>query len=198
MNWNERYVCGDLPWETGREDRNLHAAIEQFNIQPCRTLELGCGTGNNAVWLAKMGFSVTAVDVAEEAVRAAQAKAVKNGVSIEFSCNDLTLDAYPAGPFGFVFDRGCFHSFSEQEERIKLASGIRRRMNPGAYWLSIIGSTDGPDRDEGPPRLSAREVASSVEKYFEIISLQSTEFDSDRDARPRAWLCLMMRREKVI
>lgn len=60
IQWNERYLKGDLPWETGRVDCNLEHILHEHAIEPCSALELGCGTGNNAIWLAKRGFTMTA------------------------------------------------------------------------------------------------------------------------------------------
>lgn len=53
--WDERYKMGDTPWETGQPSSELQRVVAEAGIQPCRTLELGCGTGASAVWLASKG-----------------------------------------------------------------------------------------------------------------------------------------------
>jgi len=194
MEWNDRYLEGNLPWETGREDFNLVKTLTEFGIKPCDVLELGCGTGNNAIWLARNGYKVMAVDLSEEAIRRASQKISEAGVPVSMACLDIMRDPLPEGPFGLVFDRGCFHSFDELEDRRMLSEKVHRSMSDGAYWLSLIGSSDGPPRDMGPPQLSVLDVASSVEQYFEIISLVSSVLDSDHDVQPRSWNCLMRKR----
>ena len=60
-------------------------------------------------------------------------------------------------------------------------------------WLSLIGSTEGAPRDEGPPRRSAREVMNAIEPSLEIVQLRSTEF-TVCDERVKSWLCVSRKR----
>jgi hypothetical protein len=64
-------------------------------------------------------------------------------------------------------------------------------LEPGGLWLSLIGSTEGPPREIGPPRRSAREVTLAIEPALEIVELRSTEF---RGSNAKAWFCLSRRR----
>ena len=97
----------------------------------------------------------------------------------------------PGGPFEFIFDRGCFHIFDEPEERALFAAQVAATLVPGGLWLSLIGSTEGPPREVGPPRRSAREVTFAIESVLEIVELRSTEFHSHG---PKAWFSLARRR----
>jgi SAM-dependent methyltransferase len=194
MRWNERYEKGDLPWETGRHDAGLSDVIAEFSVKPCKALEIGCGTGNNAIWLAQQGFSVTATDLSDKAIQMAREKGTAHGQTIDFLSADILADPVPGVPFEFAFDRGCFHSFDSLDERTSFAGAISTSLSEGGMWLSLVGSTDGPDRKTGPPRLSAKDIASAVEPMFEILCLRSTVFDSEMETAPRAWLCLMRKR----
>ncbi len=60
---------------------------------------------------------------------------------------------------------------------------------------SLIGNADEKRKAPGPPRLSARDIVKSVEPYFEILSLVSGYFGSNYPNPPRAWICLMRKRE---
>jgi SAM-dependent methyltransferase len=194
-DFEERYKTGDLPWDTGSRDKYLEEVIKDLSLQPCSVLELGAGTGSDAVWLTKQGFSVTAVDVSSTAVEMARGKASEEGVNIDFIVADILKDDIPSGSFDFVFDRGCFHIFDPPEERERLAEFIWHHLLPGGYWFSIIGSTDGPMLEEGPPRRSVLDIASAVESRFEVISLKSIELDTNLPKPPRGWACLMRRRK---
>ncbi len=193
-DFEERYRNGDLPWDTGEQDKNLEQVIKEESIQPCSVLELGAGTGSNAVWLAGQGFNVTAMDISPTAIEIARGKAADAGVGITFVVGDILKDKIPHGPFDLVFDRGCFHVFDMPEDRSALAEIIRNQLNPGGYWFSIIGSTDGPRRDSGPPRMSVLDIASAVESRFEIISLKAIYLDTNLPEAPRGWACLMRAR----
>jgi hypothetical protein len=112
----------------------------------------------------------------------------------DLPCRFAALDflaASPEGPFSFVFDRGCFHVFDEPEERARFAAQVAAVLAPGGLWLSLIGSTEGPSREIGPPRRSAREVALAIEPALEIVELRAAEF---RDRGAKAWFCLARRR----
>lgn len=193
--WQERYLSGDLPWDNGNPDHNLVRVIDAFHIGPCRALEIGCGTGTNAIWLAQHGFGVTAIDLAAEAIEQARAKAETAGADIRLATCNILTDPPPGGPYGFVFDRGCFHSFDETAERDVFAARVHACLNTGGHWLTLMGSTDGPPRDMGPPRLSCRQFASVLEPLFEILELRTSVFDPDVPDSPRSWACLMRKRE---
>ncbi len=162
-DFEERYRKGDLPWDTGGHDGNLERIIRERSIPPCSVPELGAGTGSDAVWLAGQGFKVTAIDVSPTAAEIARRKAADAGASIEFIVADVLKDEIPNAPFDLTFDRGCFHVFELPEERERLTAIIWNHLKPDGYWFSIMGSTDGPRLEKGPPRLSVLDIASMEE-----------------------------------
>jgi SAM-dependent methyltransferase len=101
-DWNQRYVSGDTPWDSGKPSAELARVVREWNIRPCCILELGCGTGENAVYLAQQGFE-TAFDVAPLAIQQAQIKVHSAGVAIRL----LTAGVFNlpdwGPPFPFVF-----------------------------------------------------------------------------------------------
>ena len=193
--WEERYRTGSTPWDIGRPDFNLTEMVTEKPIRNCKALEIGCGTGSNAVWLVQQNFSVTATDVSDIAIQKAKERASDAGVKCVFLVSDFLNDEIPGAPFGFVFDRGCFHSFDSDEERKQLAENVAFHLEKEGLWLSLVGSTDGPPREVGPPQRSARDIVIAVEPYFEILSLSSSHFDSESPEPPRNWVCLMRKRE---
>jgi methyl halide transferase len=156
-DWNEHYASGQMPWDSDEPDPALVATVEAGTIPAGRALEVGCGTGTNALWLAAHGFNALGVDVSPLAIDRA---------------------------------RGCFHVFDAPEVRARFAALVAAVLTPGGLWLSLIGSTEGAPRDTGPPRRSARDIASAVEPALEIVQLRSIHFDPHLDMPPAAWLCL--------
>jgi len=190
-SWNDSYASGEpLPWDTGAPDPMLIAMIESRAIEPGRTLEVGCGTGTNAIYLAEHGFDVVGVDVAPVAIENARAKAHRR---CRFETVDFLNDGPPGGPFQFVFDRGCFHTFDEDHERARFAENVAGVLVTGGIWLSLIGSTEGTPRDVGPPRRSARDVMNAIEPALEILEFRSGEFGVCGEDL-KAWLCLSRKR----
>jgi SAM-dependent methyltransferase len=189
-DWNESYAADELPWDTGEPEPLLVEFGSSGRVRPGPALEIGAGTGTNSIWLAERGFDVLGIDLAPLAVARANAKLNGRALPCRFATLDF-LAAAPEGSFGFVFDRGCFHVFGEPEERARFAAQVAAILAPGGLWLSLIGSTEGPPREIGPPRRSACEVILAVEPALEIVELRAAEF---RDHGAKAWFCLSRRR----
>lgn len=192
--WDQRYVDGDLPWDSGKPDVHLSKVIEKHGIKPGRGLEIGCGTGTNSMWLAKQGFEMTGLDLSPTAITKAEAKAAAGGIDCRFLVSDFLVDEVLGAPFEFAYDRGCFHVFDSADERSRFASRVAELIEPDGMWHSLIGSTDGPPRDSGPPRRSAAEIVAAVEPHFEILDLRSTVFDQGDHRNARAWVLVARRR----
>lgn len=192
--WDQRYVDGELPWDSGAPDVHLGGVLERYGVEPGKALEVGCGTGTNTVWLAEQGFEMTGLDIAPTAVDRAVAKAAAAGVRCELVAGDVLRDEIPGAPYSFVYDRGVFHVFDAAEDRARFASRVAELLAPDGMWHSLIGSTDGPPRDHGPPRRSATDIAQAVERHFEILELSSTTFDRGSHRHARAWVLVARRR----
>jgi SAM-dependent methyltransferase len=164
--------------------------IESGVIAPGRTLEVGCGTGTNAIYLAQHGFEVVGIDISPLAIERARARAHGR---CRFETVDFLGQTPLDGPFQFVFDRGCFHTFDDDHDRAQFAEKVAALLSDGGTWLSLIGSTEGPRRDVGPPRRSAREIVNAIEPSLEILQVRSGEFDVAGE-RLKAWLCLSRKR----
>lgn len=190
--FEEKYQAGYMPWDHGMPDPNLKEIVDRFQIAPCPVLDVGCGTGDNALWFAAHGFEVTGCDLSETAIRMAREK--PGTECLNLSVQDILRNPYPEGSFGFIFDRGCFHSVSGDESRSRFVELAAAMLREGGLWLSLIGNADEPMREIGPPQLTAAEVVTSVEPFFEILLLESGFFGSDQDEPPRAWICLMRKR----
>src|ERR1051325_7697024 len=85
-DWDRRYAAVDNLWAT-RPNRFLVAEVTE--LPPARALYLACGEGQNAIWLASLGWDVTAVDYSEVAIAKANARAERDGVAVRFTCADL-------------------------------------------------------------------------------------------------------------
>jgi len=192
IEWNERYATGDMPWDTGEADEHLVAFVSGGGVAPGPALEVGCGTGTNARWLAQRGFDVLGVDVSPLAIDQARDK-LASPPRCRFEVRDFLRDP-PAGPFSLVFDRGCFHVFDEAEDRARFAARVAEVLAPEGVWLCLMGSTEGPPRDAGPPRRSVRDVAAAIEPVLAIAELTAVTFATRSPTPADAWRCVARRR----
>jgi SAM-dependent methyltransferase len=193
--FKERYKTGNIPWDIGKPDFNLIETVTKIPIESCKALDIGCGTGDNSIWLAQKQLQVTGTDVSEIAIEKAKEKALKNNVKCTFLVVDFFKSRIEGAPFGFVFDRGCFHTFDSNKERKKFAKNVASNLEKNGLWLSLIGSADERRQGPGPPQRTANDIVAAVEPYFEILSLFSSHFDSNRQNPPKCWVCLMQKRD---
>jgi len=193
-HWEARYCSGDIPWELGHHDPYLEEVIEQYAIEPCRALEVGCGQGHNAIWLAQRGFEVLGIDLSATAIKAAQGHGADQAGRCRFEVGDLLAGPAPESPHDFAYDRAVMHLFEEAEHRERYAANLAASMRPGALYHTLSGSTDGPPRDSGPPRRSATEMIGALEPHFELVSIRETAFDPAGHAGAKAWVIVARRR----
>ena len=193
--FKEHYRSGDTPWDIGKPDFNLIQTVTGLPIQPRKALEIGCGTGDNAIWLAGQNFDVLGIDSAELAIQKARGKALAAGVGCRFQVADIYNARIEGAPFGFAFDRGCFHIAGTDESRNNFAGRVGALLEGGGLWLSLVGSSDEQRGSRpGPPQRSARDIVNAVEPYFEMLSLVSGHFGSNAPQGPKAWIALMRKR----
>lgn len=195
--FKERYKTGNIPWDIGKPDFNLIETVGKKPIKSCKALDIGCGTGDNSVWLAQKNFQVTGTDISGIAIEKAKEKASKRNVKCTFLVVDFLKDPIEGAPFGFVFDRGCFHAYSSGRERKKFVKNVAANLEKMGLWLSIIGNADERREGPGPPQRSAGDIVIAVEPYFEILSLASSYFGSNHPNPPRCWVCLMQKRDDI-
>jgi SAM-dependent methyltransferase len=196
-HFRQSYEAGQAPWDIGRADFNLIEIVTGTPISPCKTIEFGCGTGDNAIWLAQHGFEVLAVDAIDIPIERARQKAGQAGVKCSFLVQDVLDKEIEGGPFHFAFDRGFFHVSDSEEVRQRLAESVSRCLDEDGLWLSLLGNADEVRRGPGPPQLSARDIVIAVEPHFEILSLVSSHFETSLPEPPRSWVCLMRKRTQA-
>ncbi|MCI5151088.1 MAG: class I SAM-dependent methyltransferase [Candidatus Electrothrix sp. MAN1_4] len=196
-DWDNRYKENDMPWDTGMPEIALVNLLAQWPQGIKRVLEIGCGTGTNAAWLAEQGLEVTAMDISEKALSLAEQRCAEHAVQCRLIKTDF-LTCTPTGQYDLLFDRGCFHCTEGEETRKDFVQQAAVHLKAGGFWLSLIGNKDQTSPEgKGPPRLSAADICSAVEPAFEILSLQSVLKPSSKHPTPlRFWHCLMRTRGK--
>lgn len=183
-----------MPWAHKLVDYNLVEIVELYPIEPCKTLEIGCGTGTDAIWLAEQGFDVTACDSSEIAIGLAKEKLNNQEIKCNFQVLDFLADEIENKPFELVFDRGFFHSFDSEKKRKKFAKKVAGNLTDDGLWLTLVGSKDRPETETGPPRRSALDIIAAAEPYFKILSLNASYFGNEPPASVANWVCLMQKR----
>ena len=126
-------------WTAGTAMPELVDMVIQGRFtQGARILEVGCGTGAEAVFLAVQGFNVSAIDISPDAIEQAKLLANFYGVNVDWRVGDVLSMPLESEQFDIVTDRGCFHCL-RPDERPTFAQEISRLLKPkGLYILRCI------------------------------------------------------------
>lgn len=193
VDFVQRYATGQTPWDSGSVDEELSRVLDAGKLVGKTVFEIGCGTGTNAIEFARRGFKVTAVDLVEQAIRAAREKASKAKVTVDFRAADVLQDG-SGGPYDVLFDRGVYHGL--RRENLKaFQEFLKRATHPGSWWLSLAGNAKEQRNGEGPPVVSEQEIHTELGPLFDIVELREFRFTTnDSDFRPLGWSILMRRK----
>lgn len=166
------------PWDTGVSPPELMDFIA--TNPPGRALDLGCGTGTNAITLAQYHWQVTGVDFVSNAIKKAHHQAQQAGIQVDFILDDVTKLSSINGNFDLVLDIGCFHNLAEEGKR-RYIRNLKRLLAPQGTFLlyAFIRSTDSDKTG-----LSEQDLA-TLTGQFSLISRQD---GIDHGKRSSSWL----------
>lgn len=191
--FRERYVGGDAPWDTGRPNSELLRILDAGKLPGPRVLEMGCGTGTNAVELARRGLRVTAVDLVDLAVERGRQKAREAGVEVDFRVGDL-LNLPLGPPYDSVFDLGLYHG-----QRTRDLPGLLRLLDrvtrPGTRWFSVAGNAREVS-ERGPPVVTEEEFRRELGSRFDFLEVREFRQEITEGRTVLMWAILMERRAK--
>jgi cyclopropane fatty-acyl-phospholipid synthase-like methyltransferase len=186
------YLEGSPPWDIGRAQPELVSLAEAGRIIG-RVIDLGCGTGENALYLATSGLDVVGVDASPEAIRQARDKANRPGISVQFDVADvLELDDYRES-FDTATDSGVFHVFDD-DGRTRYQRSVHGVLHPGGRLFVLCFSEREPG-DWGPRRVTQRELRATFADGWRVDSIDEAHMATKLDDAPQveAWLAAMIR-----
>jgi cyclopropane fatty-acyl-phospholipid synthase-like methyltransferase len=179
--WDLLYLFKKTPWDTGVTPPEIVAMIDSGRVPKGQALDLGCGTGTNAIYLTQQGFNVTAIDVSWRAIGLARRKARTAELKVQFERGDASQVTRWAAPnsIDFACDIGCFHSLSS-DARDRYVTGLRQVLRPGAiYMLYAFAADEGSARGISPDEIAAR--------FADGFVIEQVKQGNDRNGRASAW-----------
>jgi SAM-dependent methyltransferase len=174
ISWEEAYKTTP-PWDIGRPQPTFVELVRTGELKKGTTLDVGCGTGENALFLAENGFSTVGVDLSTRAIDAAKAKASERKLKVDFRvANALSLD-FDGSSFGNVIDSGLFHTFNDSE-RIAFAREIARVLGTNERYFMLCFSDKEPTNWGGPRRVTREEIEAAFSPLFNINYIKDSYF----------------------
>jgi cyclopropane fatty-acyl-phospholipid synthase-like methyltransferase len=188
-DWFESSYLGTPPWDIGRPQPAIVRLAETGRITGS-VLDVGCGTGENALYLAEHGFAVAGIDGAPTAIEKARAKAGQRGLSARFEVADALDLESPALPYDTVIDSGLFHVFSD-EDRARFTASLGRVLRPGGTYFLMCFSEREPG-DWGPRRVTQEEIRSAFSRGWRVDRIEASAFETN-GGQAQAWLASIAR-----
>ncbi len=181
MKWFYEIVYSRFraPWDIGAR-RELVEVVESRRIQPCKAIDLGCGTASNAIFLAQHGFDVTGTDYSPAAIALCQKRGAAAGVSVKWFEDDLTNLQYVSGTFDFLVDWGVYDDLTINDRRAYLRNVLPLTHSQSRFLIYV---------HQWPPRwwekpfsmfgmrpMAPGEVQADFGPYFDIEALAQRHF----------------------
>jgi SAM-dependent methyltransferase len=192
--FDNAYRDGGTPtWDVGRPQGAL-VRLARSGLIVGSVLDAGCGTGENALHLAELGYPVLGVDFVAAAIERAAGKAADRGLPVEFLVADALDLAALGRTFDTVLDVGLFHTFSDTE-RPRYAASLGAVLRPGGRAFLLCWSDRNPF-GRGPRRVSPREIRDTFRGGWQVEAVDPEWLDTRLpDGRIHAWLARIARVE---
>lgn len=166
--WETIEAGRKMPWDTGAPQPAL-VALEAAGAVGQDVLDVGCGLGDNVIYLVRKGYRAVGVDVAPTAIALAGMRAQKRGVSAEFAVADATVLAGYDGRFDTVLDFALYHGLTP-EARFTYVDALTRVTRPGAKLHLFCHYTTSPALPEAF-RITEESLRATVGRTWDITYL---------------------------
>jgi len=190
---------GQAPWDIPGP-QPAFVGLEEAGAIRGSVLDVGCGTGENALYLAARGHEVWGIDFVSVAIERASAKAEERGLFAHFQVGDaLKLDQL-GRTFDTVIDCGLFHTFND-DERSVFVKMLDQVLRPGGEYHMLCFSDREPP-GEGPRRVTQPEIRNAFGDVWKVTEIRESSFETASypgapkfsPGGPQAWLASIVRK----
>jgi SAM-dependent methyltransferase len=194
LPWDASYHHGPAPWDTGQPQPAIVRLASDGGFAGA-VLDAGCGTGENALHIARLGLPVLGVDVAETALAIAREKAAAVGstIDVEFAVADAFQLECLGRSFKTVLDCGLFHTFNGDERPAYVASLASVTGHDATLYI-LCFSDQGPDTGPHPVTLEELRAAFNPGYGWNVAAIQPDRIQTRfHDNGAPAWLATIKR-----
>jgi SAM-dependent methyltransferase len=181
------YASGDVPWD----DKDPPPEVMSYlaTVPPGMALDLGCGYGRAAIYMARQGWEVDAVDFIPDAVTEGAKRAAIARLDVRFHLSKVTELDFLTGIYDFALDVGCSHSLNYDELEVYRGQLERLIRSGGLYMLFARLHDDSGeqyrDDQDGPPGMDLHDVQALYSEGFELEWMEQGRTQVGEDA---SWL----------
>jgi len=191
MDFFDSAYRGTPPWDIGRPQKEFTELVRRGEITGS-VLDIGCGSGDNALFFAQEGFDVWGIDSSRLAIQKAQEKSVQRGVTTHFLVLNALDLAILNRTFDTATDSGLFHTLSD-EDRPLFVKNLAAILSPSGNYFMLCFSDKEP-AGYGPRRISEQEIRDTFSDGWSIRYIRPATFESNTRAQgPHALLSAITR-----
>jgi 2-polyprenyl-3-methyl-5-hydroxy-6-metoxy-1,4-benzoquinol methylase len=181
----------NLLWEIGRAQQEMVDLAQSGEIQGS-ILDIGCGSGENALYLAEIGYSVVGIDCSPTAIARAMLKAHERDLKVTFFVFDALHVAKLGLNFDTVIDSGLFEVYSDKD-RLFYVENLYQVLNPGGRYYMLCTS-ERENEPIGPRKINKRDINSSFGEGWKAIVIRKAKYETNCDKGwCHAWLATIER-----
>jgi len=179
------------PWDIGRPQVEI-VRLAQVGAVTGSVLDVGCGTGENALYLASLGHETWGADSSPLAIEKATKKAQERRLKNTFLVRDALLLGDLGRTFDTVIDCGLFHVLSDEERSLYVRS-VASVLRPGGNYYVLCFSDRKLD-SSGPRHLSREEIEGTFRTGWRINYIRAARFETNvHPSGAQAWLSSITR-----
>jgi 2-polyprenyl-3-methyl-5-hydroxy-6-metoxy-1,4-benzoquinol methylase len=191
MDFFNQAYRGSPPWDIGRPQKEFVELVRRGEIRGS-VLDIGCGTGEHALFFASEGHEVWGIDSAPLAIEKARLKASERGLDVHFRVLNALELATLGRRFDTATDSGLFHTLSDADRPVFGKSLAAVLVPGGKYFMLCFSDLEPPGY--GPRRISQEEIRETFRKGWTINYIREARFESRTRAEgPKAWLSSITR-----
>lgn len=165
--WNSLYDDERTPWRSGGLTTIARQLLSKYAVGR-RLLEIGCGTGSDAVSIARMGFDYSGLDISDVAIQCAKKRNLRKPLS--FNCADF-FQWSNEEPFDVIYEKGFFHGLAGRRRRNNFVRRVAAQLAPTGIWISVCGAADQKHEHFSRGAIYLRDLIEPAEVYFEVLEI---------------------------
>jgi 2-polyprenyl-3-methyl-5-hydroxy-6-metoxy-1,4-benzoquinol methylase len=186
MDFFNQAYRGSPPWDIGRPQKVFVELVREGEITGS-VLDIGCGTGEHALFFAAEGHEVWGIDSAPRAIEKAKEKAAERGLHVHFFVHNVLELATLGRQFDTATDSGLFHTLSDEYRPVFVENLAAALVPGGKYFMLCFSDLEPPGY--GPRRISREDIRENFRDGWTINYIRAATFESrTREEGPKAWL----------
>ncbi|HEU5139581.1 MAG TPA: class I SAM-dependent methyltransferase [Bacillales bacterium] len=199
-NWDEEYISGSFRemWDLSYPSQELVAFVATINLpNGAEALDIGCGAGREAIFLAQQGLNTIGVDLSAEALKIAEERAKEARVKVDWRHGNVLDLPVEDRSVDLINDRGCFHVIAE-EERDLFAREIVRILKPGGMML-LRGCRETRENGDHVP-VTEKAIDQHFGQYFDrgkVLPIQMATGMSFSEEGMKGNLVVLEKKEEI-